>query len=73
MCAETRERIPVMTGAELTTDSEAKPRKLPRLDTATGTMPAASSRTPAAAVRFRPSTAMGATRTNVMTARMGPY
>jgi hypothetical protein len=61
-----------MTGAELTTDSEAKPSKLPRLDTASGTMPATSSSTPAAAVHFRPSTAIAATRTKVMTARIGP-
>ena len=52
-------------------DSEAKPKNLPRLDTATGMTPTASSKTPAAAVRFRPSRVMAAARTKVMTARTG--
>lgn len=45
----------MITGAALTIESEANPRKLPRLDMAIGMMLPASSSTPAAAVRFRPS------------------
>ncbi len=48
-----------MTGAAFTTGKEAKPSNLPGLDTVTGMMSAASSKTPAAAVRFRPGRAMG--------------
>ena len=39
----------MITGAALATDREAKPRKLPRLGTATGMMSTASSKIPAAA------------------------
>src|SRR6266545_7047027 len=70
--ADHRYRTPVMTGAELTTASEAKPSRLPRLDTTTGATPRTSNIHPATAVRFTPSTATTAARTKLMTARMGP-
>ena len=64
--------MPVINAGVVATASEPS-LKCPKLDTASGTTPSTSRKIPATLVRFTPSKATAAVRTNTAMVRTGPW